>query len=150
MTCHSCQGISISEPMTIFDTNIPYVNREWVWTAVTRATDFKNITIFEHNAEEVRSLKYCRLMQYIKLKIDGYKEQDKKCYRQFKKEDYVNVDWVKEQGRHCVKCNKLFDFSFDKNNNVQSDFTIDRICNSLAHVKSNCQVMCLQCNCTKR
>ena len=150
MTCHSCQGLSISDPITIFDTNVPYVDREWVWTAITRATDFNNVTIFEHSPEEVRSLKYCRIKQYINLKINGYKEQDKKCYRGFQKDDYVDFGWVVEQGRHCVKCNKVFDFSFDKNNHVQSDFTIDRIMNNVAHIKPNCQVMCLQCNCTKR
>ena len=142
MTCHSVQGLSIAEEITIFDANIPYVDRNWIWTAISRATDLNNITIFEHSKEEVRDLKCC--------KIQGYKEQDRKCYRKFKKEDYIDYNWVRKQGMHCIKCNKLFDISFDKNNNVTSDMTIDRINNNVAHVKDNCQIMCLQCNCTKR
>ena len=95
----------------------------------------KQITIFEHSKEEVRDLKCCKVIQYVKLKNEGYKEQDRKCYRKYKKEDYIDYSWARKQGIHCVKSNKLFDISFDKNNNVTSDMTIDRINNNLAHVK---------------
>ena len=37
-TGHSCQGKTIHEPYTIFDSNIVYCDRRWIWTALTRAT----------------------------------------------------------------------------------------------------------------
>jgi len=39
-TCHSVQGLSIKDEMTLFDVNTPYVDKYFIWTALTRATDF--------------------------------------------------------------------------------------------------------------
>ena len=36
-TCHSAQGATIKDKMTIFDWNHFHASREWVWTAITRA-----------------------------------------------------------------------------------------------------------------
>ena len=33
-------GLSIDEQITIFDVNVPYVDKYYIWTALTRATDF--------------------------------------------------------------------------------------------------------------
>ena len=93
-TCHSIQGLSIKEPITIFDTNTPYVSRNWIWTAITRATDFNNITIFIHSGKEVERLEHFKLMQYFDLKIKGYKEQDKKCHRKYNPDDYISSYWI--------------------------------------------------------
>ena len=40
-TCHSFQGSSIDEKITIFDWKFFFVNRKWIYTAVTRATELK-------------------------------------------------------------------------------------------------------------
>ena len=37
-TCHSTQGATIDESITIYDWKFYYMSREWLWTAVTRAT----------------------------------------------------------------------------------------------------------------
>lgn len=63
--------------MTIFDINTPYVDRFFVWTALTRATDFDNVTIFEHSSSELKSLNESRVKQYLKEKIESYKEQER-------------------------------------------------------------------------
>jgi len=55
-TCHSVQGLSLDGPITIFDVNTPYVDRYYVWTAITRATDFSLVTIFQHSKNEIQSL----------------------------------------------------------------------------------------------
>ena len=46
-TCHSVQGLTIEDEFTIFDCDTAYVNRNWVWTALTRTDDLNKITIFE-------------------------------------------------------------------------------------------------------
>ena len=61
MTVHSVQGLSIDDAITIFDCNTPYVDREFVWTAITRARELKNITFFEHSANEIKRLEESKL-----------------------------------------------------------------------------------------
>ena len=41
-TRHSLQGSSISYKITIFDWKLYFVNRKWIYTAVTRATELGN------------------------------------------------------------------------------------------------------------
>jgi len=82
-TCHSVQGLSIDKPMTIFDVNTPYVDRYFVWTALTRATDFNNITIFEHPQTEVNKLHQSRARQYFNDKVASYMKQDKTAGRKW-------------------------------------------------------------------
>ena len=43
-TCHSVQGSSIEGGITIFDYNHCLVNKNWIWTAITRATDLNNVS----------------------------------------------------------------------------------------------------------
>ena len=43
-TCYSVKGLSLDGPISIFDVNTPYVDKYFIWTALTRATDFSNVT----------------------------------------------------------------------------------------------------------
>ena len=71
-TCHSIQGSTIHEPYTIFDTNIVYADRHWIYTALTRCTSLDQVTIFEHPKVECSILERCKFKQYYKLKVDNY------------------------------------------------------------------------------
>jgi len=73
-TCHSVQGLSINGPLTIFDVNTPYVDRFYIWTAITRSTDLSQVTIFQHSENEIQ-LKDSKKKQYVKNKITEYKYQ---------------------------------------------------------------------------
>ena len=42
-TCHSFQGSTIDEAITIYDHKFAYVSRKWLYTAVTRATNLKHV-----------------------------------------------------------------------------------------------------------
>ena len=77
-TCDSVQGLSIDNKITIFDCNTPYVDRYFIWTALTRSTDLNNVQIYKHSKEEVMSLKRSWVRLYFNQKIQGYKQQDKK------------------------------------------------------------------------
>ena len=151
-TCHAVQGLSINEPITIFDTNTSYVNREWIYTALTRATDFNNVTIFVHSEKETKGLRNAKFYQYLNLKIKGYMEQDKKCHRMYKKEHYINDKWIMFKLHftdECIKCNSRYYFNYE-DGHINSNLTVDRICNDLPHVCSNCQLMCQNCNRAKK
>ena len=151
-TCHAVQGLSIKEPITIFDTNTAYVNREWIYTALTRATDFNNVTIFVHSQEETKKLKLAKLYQYLNLKIKGYMEQDKTCQRSYKKEDYITSNWIlfiqQFSNDECIKCNSRYYFH-NEDDHIHSNLSVDRIDCKIAHIQSNCQLLCTHCNVLK-
>ena len=160
-TCHSTQGFTITKPYTIFDTNIAYVDRRWIYTAVSRATSLNNITIFEHSDYECKILEKCKYTQYFELKIQNYIKQDVLAHRikQNKQEltyngtkidDYIDYEWIMNQPNFkCYMCGCLFDFEIE-DGNVNSNFTVDRINNSLYHSKTNCKLSCLHCNVSKK
>lgn len=143
-TGHSTQGSTIDVPYTI-DLNCCFNNAEWLWTAVTRCTDWSQISVFYspllHN-NFVNKLK-----SDAQKKINGYAQQDLKAGRFIsKKDDYVDVDWVIEHLHEgsCCYCGEPYDFS------SSDQFSVDRIDNSLPHLKSNCHVCCKTCNSIKR
>ena len=41
MTAHSVQGLSTDGQVTLFDCNTPYVDRNFIWTAIARVRDLK-------------------------------------------------------------------------------------------------------------
>lgn len=47
-TCHSLQGSSISGPVTIFDWNHYFVDKKWLWTAITRATNLDDLYFYDY------------------------------------------------------------------------------------------------------
>ena len=48
-TCHSRQGSTIKKPITIHQYDFHYVSRKWLYTAITRATHFDNISFMIDN-----------------------------------------------------------------------------------------------------
>lgn len=152
-TCDGVQGLSLGEKITIFDCNTPYVDRYYIWTALTRAKDMKNVQVFEHSDQEVMSLKKSWVKLYFTQKVNGYKQQDKKAGRQYDNKDYIDAEWFKVQYRdhkHCPLCKTLFKVTIQKDNKVISNITADRKDNKKAHTISNCQLMCLKFNVSKR
>jgi len=147
-TCDSIQGSTIEDDFTIFDANTPYVDRYFIWTAVSRTDDLSKVQVFEHNNIEVDSLKRSWTMLYFKNKIIGYKNQDKKMNRDTTSDDYIDLEWIKLQYRDnktCPLCKCLFE-TIIGDNTVTSNITVDRFNNTLPHTKSNCRLMCLNCN----
>ena len=151
-TCHALQGLSISEPVTIFDTNHAYTDRRWVYTALTRAVNYDNVTIYVHSYEETKKLEIAKLYQYLNLKIKGYMEQDKKCQRSYKKEDYITSNWILYIKQfsidECIKCNSRYYFHY-KDGHIHSNLSVDRKNCKIAHTRNNCHLLCTHCNVLK-
>ena len=122
LTCHSVQGLSMDDEVTIFDCNTPYVDRNFVWTAITRVRDLKNVTYFEHSNDEVQALEDSRLKQYFNLKINGYKKQDIKTKREIDKDKFIDLNWLCDQvSKHdrCPLCNYKYYYVIDENNDIR-------------------------------
>ena len=148
-TTHSSQGSSIKETMTIHEWDLPYVSREWLYTALTRCVDFKKVK-FYRNKDFDKEMEANMYRRYFENKIEGYKNQDREKERDIDEDDYVDVDWcIERMNGNCQKCNTWFDFKI-KNGRLNSDFTAQRLDNGLCHSKSNCTHFCRDCNCSSR
>lgn len=156
LTCDSIQGLSFGEDekITIFDANIPYTDKKYLWTAITRCRKLENITVFIHPDSEVERFKNSRISQYFTFKCDNYKTQDNKAKRIWKDESFIDSIWfnkmLEKQNYKCYYCQSEFQLDVDDNSNVNSNITADRINNSKAHLQNNCLLACLTCNTSRK
>ena len=152
-TCHSSQGDTIDEAITIFDCNSPYVDKNYIYTALTRVTNLNNVTIFNHSNDEIKGLNYCKLLQYFKIKIIGYKHQDRIAKRNYNEKEYITYKelWVQYKSQKCCTyCHVPFELKLTKENKIHSNITVDRKNATLAHLTNNCVLSCITCNCARR
>ena len=113
---------------------------------MTRARDLNKVYFFKNdkcNEEMERGL----VIEYFKNKIEGYKHQDRKGKREIDEENYIDLKWCVDNFKNgCGKCGVRFDF--DKfNGKMSSNFTAQRLENSIGHTKDNCVSWCRYCNC---
>ena len=143
-TCHSYQGSSIDESMTIHDYKYHFVNRRWLWTAITRATDLNNVWFHEYNEKPFNNK---LVKSYFEKKIEGYKLQDAKANRPIS-EKYVTVDWLmKCINKPCCECGCNLELNLETCF-PSSNITAQRVDNSLSHNLDNIIPMCKICNCS--
>ena len=144
-TCHSLQGSSISREITIFDWELFYTSRKWIYTAVTRATDLKKVYFYNGKSEEMNET---LLDSYLSKKIRGYMQQDKQAKRLISKDNYITTEWLKRcLGTNC-QCGVTFTYLYNKGN-INSNLTADRIYNDDDHNLCNIQPLCVLCNMSK-
>ena len=144
-TCHSLQGSSISREITIFDWELFYTSRKWIYTAVTRATDLKKVYFYNGKSEEMNET---LLDSYLSKKIRGYMQQDKQAKRLISKDNYITTEWLKRcLGTNC-QCGVTFTYLYNKGN-INSNLTADRIDNDDDHNLCNIQPLCVLCNMSK-
>ena len=147
-TAHAVQGLSIKNKMTVFDVNSPYVDRQFIWTAITRCTDLKNLQIFEHSEKTTMQQSNTLLMRYLNNKITNYKQQDVKAKRDFDDENFVDIVQIKElfkNNKCCPMCYQRYELGVESYN-VHCTFTVDRLNNDFAHTKDNVRLACIDCN----
>jgi hypothetical protein len=87
------------------------------------------------------------LMEKITKMIQHHKQSDIKADRLDNWSEYINTSYAYEmvmKTNNCKYCLEPIDIMGD------NCFSIDRIDNNLAHIKSNCQIICLNCNVTKK
>jgi hypothetical protein len=144
-TCHSYQGLSENEPITIFDINHFMVDINWIYTAITRCTNLDNITIYLGKTPYEENI--VSLRNQINNMISCHKMNDIKSNRKIEYDKYVDVDWTMNElkkGNKCSECHKYLDIS------QPECFSIDRIDNNIAHYEFNCRIICRRCNCAKK
>ena len=141
-TCHSFQGSSIEGEITIFDWKFFFVNRKWIYTAVTRATELKNVFFFAGpTAEHDETV----LDNYLTKKVENYKKQDLQHGRPIT-DNFITPEWLKGQfGKVCHDCGDCFRFDI-KGNVAESNLSADRVDNDECHHLNNIVPLCVTCN----
>jgi hypothetical protein len=87
------------------------------------------------------------------MKINNYKKQDLLKKRVYDDKEYITSDWLFEQFQksiQCKFCNKTFELYLNEDNKVISDISCDRIDNKISHLKNNCVLSCVNCNCSRK
>ncbi len=136
-TCHSLQGLSVKEEITIFEFNHPHASLDWLYTAITRTTDLSKVSIFRGSLPGEPNLD-TRVIQ-IRKRIYQHKQADKLAGRRFDEASYITVNWVLSTlgaTQYCG-CEQSLDIT---------NYSVDRLNNALPHTKQNCRIICLPCN----
>ena len=88
------------------------------------------------------------ILRYFKNKVEGYKTQDKKASREVDEAKYITLEWCLNRMRgKCEKCNVPFNFEVMKGK-LCSNFSCQRLDNSIAHHTDNSTSYCVYCNCS--
>ena len=146
-TAHSQQGASIDSTITIFDYKHFFITAEWLWVAITRATELDNVYFYDYTWDEEfnRNL----IQSYFGRKVKGYASHDREAKREIDKNNYVNVDWLMAAAnKRCRSCRCDFYINFD-DGNTYTNITAQRLDNSKDHNLDNIVPMCKWCNCCK-
>ena len=147
-TCHSRQGQSISGNITIHEWQKSYlVSREWIWCSITRARDFNNVYFFKNDKADEEMQKNL-VIGYFKNKVDGYKKQDKVAGREIDEENYIDEHWCLNHFHGCcAHCGVKFYIEM-KAGKLSTNFTAQRLDNTICHSVANCTPYCKYCNCS--
>ena len=141
-TCSSVQGMTIDENITIFDYYNNFVDKYWIYTALTRTTELKNVSIYVGKQSSTEDYVKGKIMKMITF----HKESDAKACREWNG-DYIDLEYVLQEFKNtsnCRYCGEPIDILGDE------CFSIDRVNNDIAHIKSNCQIICVTCNKSKK
>lgn len=146
-TIDSIQGVTINKKFTILNVGCPFLTNKHLWTMITRATDYSNISVMVHSRDTINKYNNNYLNVHWSTKINGYLRQDHIAGRKIS-QNYIDNSWVinqfKAQNSQCYYCAKTMSVI-----NLH-DLTVDRIHNQYDHHTNNCVLSCLRCNVTKR
>ena len=149
ITCYSCQGKSISTPFTIFEPFEKFTDKNWFWTAVTRATKLSNITICTQYFNTAKNL-----YQVIKRRIEQHRQEDSVKNRTFN----LDYPYIKQMLNNKFKtgfrcpisgCGRYLDVLPGDRHTNKAAWSIDRLDSAVGHVKGNVQIICHHCNVSK-
>ena len=142
-TAHSFQGSSINDAITIFDWKFVHVDRKWIYTSITRATDLKKVFFHDYDESAENTQK---MMQYFQKKIDNYKYQDKRADRQTEGRPYLSKEWLLGCiGKSCNSCGDALVYS-RAGGKIDCNLTAQRLDNSVGHYVDNVVPYCIYCN----
>ena len=85
---------------------------------------------------------------YFKNKIEGYKRQDKVAGREINEENYIDEHWCLNHFHGCCAHCGVIVFIEMKAGKLSTNFTGQRLDNTICHSVANCTPYCKYCNCS--
>ena len=122
-----------------------FVSRKWIYTAVNRATELKNVVFFNGATSGDEGANDAILDAYLEKKVSNYVKQDLERGREVT-ENFVTKEWLKAQfGKVCHDCGDCFRFDI-RDGRVESNLSADRVDCSECHHLNNIVPLCVSCN----
>ena len=153
VTTHSAQGATFTENFTLWDTKL--MPKKVLYTAVGRARRFAQVHLpppeLRHLEERDTNLEKAHLT-FIKSKIKGYRDQDKRRGLKHAKEDYPIASKVLKDLHEvdfcCQRCEQRMGMrkNIDLEHPNPRQMTFQRLNNKLGHVFGNVAYYCHLCN----
>ena len=126
------------------------MSREWLYTAISRATNFNNIYFFKYAKDINNELNYNLTLAYFNRKVSGYRAQDRAAKRELSKDNYIKKEWfMTKASNNCGSCGCHFYVKF-KEGNAYSNITAQRLDNKSDHNLNNVAPWCNKCNCAAK
>lgn len=99
-----------------------------------------------HNTQKLKNTNYL-----IEKKLCTYRVSDKTANRLYNENEYITREWIlkklKKSNNKCKYCNETLELlNHEGIKNSKLIFSVDRLCNKLPHIKSNCVICCWHCN----
>merc|ERR1712146_672247 len=143
ISCHAAQGSTIDEPLLLHGIHNCVNAVDWIYTAISRVTDFRLIYVllddtFEKRLSEIKPSKF-----EVEARIKQHKSEDVQSNRITRvklqtTKNYINLEWVQKNWTHtCPHCHNPID---------RKNYSIDRLNNACIHTQKNCQIVCKSCN----
>ena len=111
----------------------------------------KGSSICEHNKQKY-NCKECmtpeKCLKYIKRFMIRHSRSRDKKHNVYDANNFIDMCFLNglfEDYKKCYHCN----INFTYKNKCKSFVTIERLNNSIGHIKSNCVLACYECNCKK-
>ena len=118
------------------------MNRRWIYTCATRATELKNVLFFNGSTEEFDE---AILDKYLTRKVENYRKQDLQHGRPLT-DNFITPAWLKAQfGKVCHDCGDCFRFDIE-GIVVESNLSADRVDNLECHHLNNIVPLCVTCS----
>lgn len=112
----------------------------------------KHIHRWQHIATTLFSLDDPLVREQIAIKINGYKQQDKKK-KKYDPSTFIQIDDIITQMKQCDMkcwyCQQQMSIFYD-NVRDSTQWSVDRIDNRFGHNRDNFYLACLHCNLTRR
>jgi hypothetical protein len=148
-TCHSTQGQTLDDCITIYDWKYFLIAARWLWTAV-RATSLDSVYFYEYTEGEFNT---DLITSHFKRKVEAYREQDRTRTNDKIPADilknFVTVEWLMGcVNNFCAECKNEIYIDF-RDGNTYTNITAHRLDNSLYHTLDNIEPRCVICNCSE-
>jgi len=133
MTGHATQGLSLGARIYVHDWNSHMASHRWIRTVMSRCGTLDIVLVNGSGGVQSTHID-------TNKRIAGHIAADAAKEFKWEQKDYITNEWVRNrlhtQQYGCYSCRDPLD----------TDWSVDRVSNTLPHLKANCMISCRRCN----